>query len=195
MNKILTYSIALIFLVQTLSVVQAQNENEQQNIVEVANGTGSHDALVAALSHVELDITLSGDGPFTVFAPTDQAFEDAGINLDDYDTESENETLRDILLYHVISGLQLSKCILSNKTYNLKFISPKSGCAVNGEAGKPWKDKLLKLPAFIISREIAKKNDLIEGFKITSFFLKKFANSIDKTLPFTRSNFIDNILN
>ncbi len=104
MNKILTYSIALIFLVQTLSVVQAQNEDEQQNIVEVASGTGSHDALVAALSHVELDITLSGDGPFTVFAPTDQAFEDAGINLDDYDTESENETLRDILLYHVISG-------------------------------------------------------------------------------------------
>ena len=104
MSKILTYSLALIFLVQTLSVVQAQNEDEQQNIVEVASGTGSHDALVAALSHVDLDITLSGDGPFTVFAPTDQAFEDAGINLDDFDTESENETLRDILLYHVISG-------------------------------------------------------------------------------------------
>ena len=104
MSKFLTYSLALIFLIQTISVVQAQNEDEQQNIVEVASGTGSHDSLVAALSHVELDITLSGDGPFTVFAPTDQAFEDAGINLDDFDTESENETLRDILLYHVISG-------------------------------------------------------------------------------------------
>ena len=104
MSKILTYSLALIFLIQTLSVVQAQNEDEQQNIGEVASGTGSHDALVAALNHVELDVTLSGDGPFTVFAPTDQAFEDAGINLDDFDTESENETLRDILLYHVISG-------------------------------------------------------------------------------------------
>tara|TARA_B100000965_G_scaffold271770_1_gene229890 strand:- start:1141 stop:2079 length:939 start_codon:yes stop_codon:yes gene_type:complete len=104
MSKFLTYSLALIFLIQTLSVVQAQNEDDQQNIVEVANGTGSHDALVAALSHVGLDQTLSGDGPFTVFAPTDQAFEDAGINLEDYDTESENETLRNILLYHVISG-------------------------------------------------------------------------------------------
>ena len=104
MSKFLTYSLALIFLIQTLSVVQAQNEDEQQNIVEVANGTGSHDALVAALNHVGLDQTLSGDGPFTVFAPTDQAFEDAEINLDDYDTESENETLRNILLYHVISG-------------------------------------------------------------------------------------------
>ena len=47
---------------------------------------------------------MIGDGPFTVFAPTDQAFEDAGVNLDDYDTDSENETLRNILLYHVISG-------------------------------------------------------------------------------------------
>ncbi|MCH1481431.1 MAG: fasciclin domain-containing protein [Candidatus Poseidoniaceae archaeon] len=48
--------------------------------------------------------TLAGDGPFTVFAPTDQAFTDAGINLDDFDTEEENNTLSDILLYHVISG-------------------------------------------------------------------------------------------
>ncbi|DAC58330.1 MAG TPA: hypothetical protein D7I03_05925 [Candidatus Poseidoniales archaeon] len=104
MSKFLTYSLALIFLLQALSVVQAQNEDEQQNIVEVANGTGSHDVLVAALTHVGLDQTLIGDGPFTVFAPTDQAFEDAGVNLDDYDTDSENETLRNILLYHVISG-------------------------------------------------------------------------------------------
>ena len=104
MSKLLTYSLALIFLLQALSVVQAQNEDEQQNIVEVANGTGSHDILVAALTHVGLDQTLVGDGPFTVFAPTDQAFEDAEVNLDDYDTDSENETLRNILLYHVISG-------------------------------------------------------------------------------------------
>ena len=48
--------------------------------------------------------TLKGDGPFTVFAPTDQAFTDAGIDLNDYDTDEENETLRDILLYHVIIG-------------------------------------------------------------------------------------------
>ena len=35
---------------------------------------------------------------------TDQAFADAGVNLEDYDTDAENETLKDILLYHVISG-------------------------------------------------------------------------------------------
>ena len=48
--------------------------------------------------------TLQGDGPFTVFAPTDQAFQDAGIDLSTFDTDEENATLTDILLYHVLSG-------------------------------------------------------------------------------------------
>ena len=60
--------------------------------------------MVAALNHVNLTDTLRGDGPFTVFAPTDQAFADAEINLDDYDTDAENQTLSNILLYHVIVG-------------------------------------------------------------------------------------------
>ena len=105
MNRLLTVTIAALFLAQTLTLVQAQDENEQ-TIVDVASGTESHDTLVAALSHVGLVETLNSEGPFTVFAPTDQAFSDAGVNLDDYDTDAENETLKDILLYHVISELQ-----------------------------------------------------------------------------------------
>ena len=58
-----------------------------------------HDSLVSALDHVNLTATLAGDGPFTVFAPTDQAFTDAGIDLSTFDTDEENETLADILLY------------------------------------------------------------------------------------------------
>ena len=98
------------------------------------------------------------------------------------------------LLKKIGFGLELSKCVLSNKISNLKYVSPKSGCAVNKEAGDPWKNKLLKLPNFLISQENANKDQIIEGLEITSLFLKKFANSINKTLPFTRSNFIDNIL-
>tara|TARA_B100000900_G_scaffold365369_1_gene340586 strand:- start:801 stop:1739 length:939 start_codon:yes stop_codon:yes gene_type:complete len=104
MNRLLTITIAALFLAQTLALVQAQDENEQ-TIVDVASGTESHDTLVAALGHVGLVETLNSEGPFTVFAPTDQAFTDAGVNLDDYDTDAENETLKDILLYHVISGV------------------------------------------------------------------------------------------
>ena len=98
------------------------------------------------------------------------------------------------LLKKIGFGLELSKCILSNKKTNLSYISPKSGCAVNKDAGKPWEKKLLELPKFIISDSKANRPELRKGFKITTYFLTKFANSIDKILPFTRSNFMDNIL-
>ena len=52
----------------------------------------------------DLVATLGGPGPFTVFAPTDQAFTDAGINLNDFDTPEENQTLSEILLHHVVAG-------------------------------------------------------------------------------------------
>ena len=97
------------------------------------------------------------------------------------------------LLKKIGFGLELSKCILSNKKTNLSYVSPKSGCAVNKEAGKQWEKKLLELPKFLISDNKANRSELRKGFKITTYFLTKFANSIDKILPFTRSNFMDNI--
>ena len=67
-------------------------------------GTGIHDSLVTALVHADLVPTLAGDGPFTVFAPTDQAFADAGIDLSTFNTDELNATLVDILTYHVFVG-------------------------------------------------------------------------------------------
>jgi len=77
---------------------------ETDDIPTNAAATGYHDSLVAALTHADLVTTLQGTGPFTVFAPTDDAFAAAGIILADFDTDEENATLRDILLYHVYSG-------------------------------------------------------------------------------------------
>jgi uncharacterized surface protein with fasciclin (FAS1) repeats len=74
------------------------------DIPATAQSTGVHTALVAALSQANLVATLQGEGPFTVFAPTDQAFTDAGIDLSTFDTPEENATLADILLYHVYAG-------------------------------------------------------------------------------------------
>ena len=74
------------------------------DIAAVAASTGAHDSLVAALTKADLVTTVQGDGPFTVFAPTDQAFADAGIDLDSFTTDEQIATLRDILLYHVFSG-------------------------------------------------------------------------------------------
>jgi uncharacterized surface protein with fasciclin (FAS1) repeats len=74
------------------------------DIARTAQCTGVHSSLVAALAQAELVETLQGEGPFTVFAPTDQAFADAGIDLASLDTPEGKETLTDILLYHVVSG-------------------------------------------------------------------------------------------
>ena len=74
------------------------------DIPTTAQSTGIHGSLVAAVIQAELLSTLEGPGPFTVFAPTDQAFTDAGIDLADFSTEAGKQTLADILLYHVVGA-------------------------------------------------------------------------------------------
>ena len=74
------------------------------DIPRTAQCTGIHDSLVAGVIQAGLLETLQGDGPFTVFAPTDQAFIDAGIDLASLDTPEGKDTLADILLYHVVAG-------------------------------------------------------------------------------------------
>ena len=77
--------------------------DDQLDIPANASNTGSHDILVSALAHTGLVSALQQQGPYTVFAPTDDAFAAAGItDLSVYDTDEENSTLSDILLYHVV---------------------------------------------------------------------------------------------
>ena len=102
MNKTLAFLIVSLLTASTLPINATADAT--QDIPTNAAGTGIHDSLVAALTHANLVATLQGPGPFTVFAPTDQAFAAAGIDLDDFDTDEENATLTDILLHHVLSG-------------------------------------------------------------------------------------------
>ena len=74
------------------------------DIPRTAQCTGLHNSLVAGVIQAELLETLQGTGPFTVFAPTDQAFTDAGIDLASLDTPEGKAILSDILLYHVVAG-------------------------------------------------------------------------------------------
>ena len=84
-----------------------------------ATNSGVHDSLVAALAHADLVSALQADGPFTVFAPTDTAFAEAGINLADFDTDEENATLQNILLYHVYSGQVESSAVTDGLTVEM----------------------------------------------------------------------------
>jgi len=73
-------------------------------IVEVAQGDGSFTTLVAAVNAAELGETLSGDGPFTVFAPTDEAFGKLPDGTVETLTTDETDKLKSILTYHVVEG-------------------------------------------------------------------------------------------
>ena len=78
---------------------------EKNTIVDIAVADGRFTTLVAALTAADLVETLSGEGPFTVFAPTDDAF--AALPAGTLDTlllPESKQALTDILLYHVVSG-------------------------------------------------------------------------------------------
>ena len=81
------------------------NENPKQNIVEVAVGNDAFSTLVAAVKAAGLVETLSSEGPFTVFAPTNDAFKKLPQGTVESLLKPENKgALTGILTYHVVSG-------------------------------------------------------------------------------------------
>ena len=87
----------------------AAEETTVGTIVDVASGAGNFNTLVAAVTAADLVETLSGTGPFTVFAPTDEAFAalPAGV-LDALLLPENKEILVKILTYHVVSGIVMA---------------------------------------------------------------------------------------
>ena len=78
---------------------------QTKNIVETAAGSESHTTLVAAVKAADLVGVLSSEGPFTVFAPTNDAFSKLPEGTVDTLLKTENiSTLQAILKYHVVSG-------------------------------------------------------------------------------------------
>ncbi len=90
---------------ETAAVDESESAAEMGTIVDVASDAGSFTTLLAAAEAAGLVETLSGDGPLTVFAPTDEAFAAA---LNDLGLTAEellaSDDLADILTYHVVSG-------------------------------------------------------------------------------------------
>ncbi|WOE76015.1 fasciclin domain-containing protein [Alterisphingorhabdus coralli] len=73
-------------------------------IVDVASGNEDFSTLVTAVTAAELGETLSGEGPFTVFAPTNAAFEKLGDQVAELTKPENKETLAAVLTYHVVPG-------------------------------------------------------------------------------------------
>ncbi|NBQ82573.1 MAG: fasciclin domain-containing protein [Betaproteobacteria bacterium] len=96
--------------VVAVSIATAQ----AQDIVDVAVGAGSFNTLVTAVKAAGLVDTLKGAGPFTVFAPTDEAF--AKVPKETLDALlADKDRLTAVLTYHVVSGLVMSKDVSAGK--------------------------------------------------------------------------------
>jgi DNA repair protein RecO (recombination protein O) len=89
-------------------------------------------------------------------------------------------------------GLDLSECAASGSHDDLIYVSPKSGRAVSRIAGEPWRDRLLRLPAFLADSDAEPTaDDIAHGFALTGHFLA--AHALDPrgaTLPPERERFI-----
>jgi len=118
----------------------AESTTEQANtgtIVDVAVGAGNFTTLVAAVTAADLVETLSGEGPFTVFAPTDEAFAalPAGV-LDALLLPVNKATLAKILTYHVVSGKVLAADVTDSDVATVEGqtikLSTMTGVTVNG---------------------------------------------------------------
>ena len=82
------------------------------DIVDTAVSAGQFNTLVAAVEAADLVTTLKGDGPFTVFAPTDEAFAALPEGTVENLLKSENkEQLISVLTYHVVAGKIMSSDI------------------------------------------------------------------------------------
>ncbi|APQ16356.1 fasciclin domain-containing protein [Maribacter hydrothermalis] len=125
LSKILKSTVMVMLLVFATSCSDDDNDNpviivEEDNIVETAQKTNSLSSLVSALAKADesanndLITALSGEGPFTVLAPTNDAFANLLARLDGFDSleDFNNEQLQDllatILKYHVVSGAAVS---------------------------------------------------------------------------------------
>ncbi len=110
-KRLMSLVLGVVALMTTLAVAQkdpmvgGQEMFPSKNIVENAMNSPDHTTLVAAVKAAGLVETLEGPGPFTVFAPTNEAFDKLPAGTVDTLVKPENkDTLTKILTYHVVAG-------------------------------------------------------------------------------------------
>lgn len=112
------------------NAIKASNQKiaqAERDVVGVASSNDNFSTLVAAVKAADLVGTLQGDGPFTVFAPTDEAFDALPDGLVEFLLQSENkDLLKEILTYHVVAGNVMSTDLETGHVESLN-----GGLAVN----------------------------------------------------------------
>jgi len=118
----LTVFNAFFTALMTIGLVYSSYATDQKDIVDTAIAAGSFKTLVTAVKAADLVETLKGKGPFTVFAPTDEAFAKlpAGT-LNDLLKPENKSKLQGILTYHVVPSKVMASDVVkmnSAKTVN-----------------------------------------------------------------------------
>jgi len=89
-------------------------------------------------------------------------------------------------------GLDLSSCAATGAVDELVYVSPRSAQAVSRDAGAPYHDKLLRLPAFLIGTVGAVPADILDGLRLTGYFLDRHVfQPQERRLPDARERFIN----
>jgi DNA repair protein RecO (recombination protein O) len=96
------------------------------------------------------------------------------------------------LLQELGYGLDLSSCAATGAVDDLAWVSPKSGRAVSREAGEPYRDRLLPLPAFLAAGGAASPEEVRMGCALSGHFLERRVYWLtNKPLPAARDRFMD----
>ena len=112
LNMVRRMQMAAIAAVVAFNISSSQAQDS--DIVDIAINNGSFNTLVAALQAADLVDALKGDGPFTVFAPTDAAFAALPEGTVESLLEPDNkELLVSILTYHVVPGRLLAADVVA----------------------------------------------------------------------------------
>ena len=107
------------FLLVTSLALGVMGTAQAKDIVDTAVAAGSFKTLAAALTAAGLVDTLKGKGPFTVFAPTDEAF--AKVPKADLDALlADKAKLTQVLTYHVVSGKVMAKDVKAGKVKSVQ---------------------------------------------------------------------------
>jgi uncharacterized surface protein with fasciclin (FAS1) repeats len=132
----------------------AKHSMAEPNIVEVAASNSDFSTLVAAVKAADLAGVLQGEGPYTVFAPTNAAFDALPEGTVEMLLKPENkQQLVDILTYHVVAG----------KVYAKDVTKLSSAETVQGESVKisTHDGKVMVDNAHVVSTDIAASNGVI----------------------------------
>ena len=143
---------ALVFGISFLPMTGETAVVSEKNIVETAVGAGLFNTLVTAVKAAGLVETLSGPGPFTVFAPTDEAFAKLPAGTVEKLLQDKAK-LTSILTYHVVSGKYMAADVL--KMSSLKSVQGQN-ITISLKDGAPMVDN-----AKIVKTDIVCSNGVI----------------------------------